>query len=492
MISLFYRWHRRIAWIVLIPLLAFGISGLLHPLMRLSAPEIAQHSYSQPQWPANLPSISQLQDLPLKHSTGLRPVKVAKTWYLSHWQERTTPSQFYTLTGDTAIGIEQRYAIQLARHFSGDQNSPVRDVVFISEFSRDYPAINRLLPVWKVSFDRDDQLSTFVDIRLDRLATQTNSTRSNLMFWFRLLHTWMFIDVEHPLRTTLFIGLMLLSALIACSGLYLFCKLPSRSSSRRSSRSGSQSSAQNATSQRISRYHRFTGISISLALLMFVFSGLVRTIEKQTPEIRSVFYDQQIDLSSAKLGPAELHQRYKGLTQLSLHQLAKKPVWQLTRPQQPDLWVNAITGQPIADAAEKYALQLLQDNNMATSAGPITSLVQVNSFRQDPSYGFIDKRLPVTAVEFAKQRFYIDSRDSVLSVAVSESDHIYSWIFRFLHKWRFADGIGKTGRDGLIAVAILLICASSLLGVYSWYRKYSYRLTILKAQRLKNKNSGNT
>lgn len=488
MLSLFYRWHRRIAWIVLIPLLAFGISGLLHPLMRLSAPEIAQRSYPQPQWPANLPSISQLQELSLKHSMGLRPVKVAQTWYLSHWQERTTPSQFYTLAGETATEIEQRYAIQLARHFSGDQNSPVSDVEFIDEFSRDYPAINRLLPVWKVSFDRDDQLSTFVDIRLDRLATQTNSTRSNLMFWFRLLHTWMFIDSEHPLRTTLFIGLMLLSALAACSGLYLFYKLPARRSSRNSPRNSSQS----YTRQRISRYHRFTGISVSLALLMFVFSGLVRTIEKQTPEIRSVFYDQQIDLSSAKLGPAELHQRYKGLTQLSLHQLAKVPVWQLIRQQQPDLWVNATTGQPIANAAEKYALQLLQDNNLANSVSPITSLEQVNNFRQDPSYGFIDKRLPVTAIELAKQRFYIDSRDSVLSVAVSESGHIYSWIFRFLHKWRFADGIGKNGRDGLIAVAILLICASSLLGVYSWYRKYSYRLTILKAQCLKNKNSGNT
>ena len=39
--AVLYKWHRRIALAVLVPLLLFGLSGILHPVMRLTAPQIA-------------------------------------------------------------------------------------------------------------------------------------------------------------------------------------------------------------------------------------------------------------------------------------------------------------------------------------------------------------------------------------------------------------------------------------------------------------------
>ena len=50
----FYLWHRRLAICLIVPMLVFSLSGLLHPLMRLTRPDVAQMFYPTPAWPADL------------------------------------------------------------------------------------------------------------------------------------------------------------------------------------------------------------------------------------------------------------------------------------------------------------------------------------------------------------------------------------------------------------------------------------------------------
>ncbi len=69
-----YVWHRRLALFVMLPLLLFGLSGLLHPVMRLTAPELDQRFFATPSWPDNLPVLSDISDeLSLQKNAGFSP-----------------------------------------------------------------------------------------------------------------------------------------------------------------------------------------------------------------------------------------------------------------------------------------------------------------------------------------------------------------------------------------------------------------------------------
>lgn len=449
-----YIWHRRLALIVMVPLFLFGLSGLLHPVMRLTAPEVEKRFYVPPVWPDSLPSLKSLPaNFPLEKTAGLRPVNLNDSWYLQHWNSREKASQLYDLNGINIPDTAEAYAIQLARHFSGDHSSQINKVRLITEFSQTYAPINRLLPVWEVQLNRPDNLSLFVDIRQDRLATLVDDQRRLSMTMFQYLHVWAFIDQEHPVRTLIFISLMTASLVLGLSGLYLFCVLPLK---RRKSKD-------------LKKLHAWSGVIISLSLLMFVTSGLVRTFEKQIPEVRGLTLDQQMDLSDLNVGPLELQANYSEITNIYPHLIDGSVVWQLIQPRKPDIWISAETGEVIPSGGVLFASESI--STLQLEQNPESNHRVIFNFKADEHYGFIDKRLPVIALDYPGQSYYVDTRDAVLSVRVNETDKVFSWIFRYLHKWRFADGLGLNIRDTLISVFVLGISLTILLGFKSWVKR---------------------
>lgn len=211
---------------------------------------------------------------------------------------------------------------------------------------------------------------------------------------------------------------------------------------------------------------------------MFVFSGMIRTIEKLEPEIRGVSLEQPIATSRLDFGFAQIKAKYPGSNNVQLHELAGTPVWQVQQPRQPAIWLSAATGSILPEGAYAFAKQLITE----TQNHPIESSGQrlITSFKDDHHYGFIDKRLPVVAVNLADRTYYVDTRDAVLSVKVDNADKVYSWIFSYLHKWHFADSLGRDGRDGIISLFILAISGTSLLGFYTWLKARRKRLKARK------------
>ena len=458
-----YIWHRRLALIVMMPLLLFGLSGLLHPVMRLTAPEAEHRFYTAPVWPENMPVLSELpSSFPLANTAGLRPVKVDDLWYLQHWSGRGNGSKFYDLKGKAVPGIREDYAVQLARHFSGDVESEVKKVRFISEFGSGYTPINRLLPVWEVQFDRSDNLSVFVDIRQERLATLVDDKRRLFMTLFQVLHVWAFIDEDNPVRTAVFVSLMLAALVLGLSGVYLFWAV-----SLKRKKTGD-----------LKKVHAWTGLLVSVALLMFVSSGLVRTLEKQVPELRGVVLNQQMAVSHLKVGITDLKKRYPLVTNAYPHLLEGEVVWQVIQPRKPDVWVSAATGQALESGGRLFASEMLKLLHLEQLESENDRLI--NSFKVDQHYGFIDKRLPVIALDYPEQSYYLDTRDAVLSVRVNDADKAFSWIFRYFHKWRFADGLGLNMRDALISLFVLGISLTIILGFKSWLKGRRKRRAALK------------
>lgn len=446
-----FIWHRRLALLLLIPVLSFSLSGLLHPMMRLTRPEAVKMFYPQPVWPADLQGPLIVGSTP--EVSGVRPVKVGDTWLQQQWYSRKERAEFFDLqTGHLVAGAAQTYAEQLARHFAGDNESALDNIQLVTHFDNEYGAINRLLPVWRVDFDRDDGLSIYVDIRQDRLATVTDDTRRALMQLFRWLHVWTFMEEDSLLRNVLFLGMMVASTVLAVSGIYLFVVLPLRK-------------RKNATARKV---HVWGGALISVAMLAFVLSGLARSVEKLLPEIRGINVDQRMELTQLKHGFADLQRENPGIQNAHLHRLDGELVWQVSQARQPDRWFGN-GGMALPEGGIHYALQIATVG-LSTQESPVSTAV-VTSFKMDDDYGFIDKRLPVVLLQFPDQSVYIDTRDGVISKQVTESSRAFNWVFRYLHKWRFADGLTLNGRDALMAVFILSISLISLLGAVIWYTR---------------------
>ncbi len=453
-----YRWHRRLALWVLLPLLLWGLSGLLHPLMRLTRPKAATPIYIAPAWPATLKSVA-LQPLLEKQSIdavhNLRPVKLGDHWLLQVIPDAAGPGRMLEpLKAEVVEGGNRDYAIQQARHFSGLAQIAVAQVTRLDQFSAEYPPINRLLPVWRVEFADPQATTAFVDIRRDRLGAISDDRRRSLMGLFQTLHVWSFVPPDHWLRSVTFIGLMLVSSFIGLSGLYLYALLPFR---------------QRKQPQRLPWLHRLSGLIISIPLLMFTLSGLVRTLEKQWPDIRGVQLAQSVSSAQLDIRLGSLMAQAPGINGLQLHNLDEQLQWQLLRPRQPALWLQGSQLQPIPDGERRFAQQLVAKLGLSRES-PL-SVRPIRSYRDDPDYGFIDKRLPVMALAYPGQTLYIDSRDALLAKQVTAGDQLFGWVFRYLHKWRFADSLGLNGRDSLIALAIGLISASSASGGLMWLRR---------------------
>lgn len=461
-----YLWHRRLALLVLIPLLIWALSGLLHPTMRLTRPEPAQMVFHPPVWDSATTQLHPAQALSaaqIRQFGNIKPVQLNNHWYLQLTPATPGPAMLIDALGQPLPQGAQRYAAQLARHFSGDQISPVRQVEFIDRFNADYPAVNRLLPVWKVQFEREDGLGVFVDIRHGRLGALTDDRRATLLSLFQLTHLWSFLPADSPVRHGLIIGFMVASAVLGITGLYLFIWLPVRS------RKGWP----------VQKIHSYSGLAISVFLLMFVVSGLLRTVEKVIPDPRGQQLTEVFHTDKLYLPLTPLLARYPQTNGLNLHRLEGAIALQLLQPRSPALWIDSTTLTEIPDGERRYALQLAQQ--LYPQLTDNTQISAVTSFRDHADYGFIDKRLPVMAVETTDTALFIDTRDAVLARKMDQLDRATRWSFRYLHKWRFADGLGKNPRDLLISLSILLICGSALLGGWMWIkRQRKRRMALLK------------
>ena len=108
---------------------------------------------------------------------------------------------------------EITHAVALARHFSGERQAAIVSVTRVDAFSDEYPAVNRLLPVWRVAFEREDRLRAFVDTAHGRLGTLVDERKYRLARTFMALHTWQW--AEGSRLRLLLMGLLLAAAAMA-------------------------------------------------------------------------------------------------------------------------------------------------------------------------------------------------------------------------------------------------------------------------------------
>ncbi|UOR04576.1 PepSY domain-containing protein [Hymenobacter aerilatus] len=485
-----YRWHRILGLLTLLPVICWTLSGLLHPLMsNWLRPKIANELL--PAQPAPRPVLPLTAVLAQHHLTHLRTVRLVRWQQQPAYQVLTADSptavpRYFNATTGAALpaAADQQFAEQLARYFTQDSTARLVSAERITHFTLDYPFVNRLLPVWKLTFARAGVSTVYVETMPARLATFNNPTRAAFLQFFSLLHSWSWLELLTNNTVRVVVMLMLLGIIIAStlSGLLIYGLLWSKF---RTPRTGSNPVGW------LRKYHRVVGLAVAFVTFTFAGSGAFHAFLKLRPDERLRFQHAPmlaaaqlpIDLTQLPLNwaqvqnvaLAELHgQVYYQVTELPAEAGHPTPAStgqpiEAVRP--PSVtYYSAATGEVLPNAPTQYATALanaFMQQADGQPAPPITETELVDHFGGE--YSFINKRLPVVKVAYHTPHntaLYVEPATGRLAARVENADRYEGLSFAFLHKYHAVGSLGKNVRDAITMLAAAGVLAVSVLGVW--------------------------
>jgi len=194
-----FQWHLLFAWFAGFALLAFCISGITHPILAWTGPQSS--AFMPPRAAMQADQVNVIQDILKRHNIEqaivVKLVPSARGVVLQVTEDNDQARRYFDLTSfDELINYDQQQAEWLARYYAlgGDKSVPVESIIFQTEFDHSYPWVNRLLPVYKVTFANEQNLSTYVYTEINALAGLSNDYKTTLQSIFRNLHTWSWLN----------------------------------------------------------------------------------------------------------------------------------------------------------------------------------------------------------------------------------------------------------------------------------------------------------
>lgn len=423
--------HRKAPQIAVLVVLVWGLSGFLHPIMSWTAPRAAIQM--PPALVVDTEGASAPSTLAILPET-VRHVRLAPSPDGPYWSVLTDSGSarlaFDAQTGAPADEAARAHAIMLARHYADLPETGVVSVEEITQFSIDYPAINRLLPVTAVMFDTPDRLTVFVDTGSDRLGAVTNGPRRIMLRVFQTLHTLSFLDAVEPLRLLLITALTLIFIGTVVAGLTLTLT---------------------AKGKGLRRWHRYAGLALVLPALAFPASGLFHAwtgsslFDEAYPEAAPFAVATLTDLPNGRFA------------HLAASADGNGAIWRAAQGREARYFTSGGVSLGMDDAARAVAL----------AGEPAGNTAQMQP-GFDGDYGFANKRLPVWRVETASGPVFTDPVDALIastpqSGVIRRAEAVS---FDNLHKWQFANPIGRKTRDMLMMGVIAALITLALTGLY--------------------------
>lgn len=494
--------HLFLAWMGGVALLIFGLSGITHPIMSWTGPE--QAKFFPPQLSAT--PVQGIGPIEVLKATGIRSasdVRVVPSFDGPVLQMLEGPGQerryFSLADGQELEGRDREHAIWLARYYTGLDKASIAKVTFQTAFDDDYPWVNRLLPVWRIEFDTEDQRRAFIFTELNALAAQHNGTREWLQATFQALHTWSWLDGTGNGRVIL-IGVLMLSLLgMSITGLAMILTFKSRAI---------------ADGQR--RWHRRIAYIVWLPIFLFSFSGAYHLLQSHYAEnTRGMKVGPPMDLAPVLNAPPDLWQRAQGDRPANAVALVQGPDGLLVRVERPAVapvtkdgggashdhahhapvsreqrfagtpsrgqidYLNVATGTAWRGMDRDLAVYFAHSLGGARKED-VAAVDEVTRFGL--GYDFRNKRLPVWQVTLndeAGRTLFIDTGANLLVDQVSRLEYYETVSFSLLHKWNFLRPFGSRVMDSIVVGAVLLGCFVTILGMIMLVR--SRRQTRRKA-----------
>jgi hypothetical protein len=515
-----YVWHRRLSLIIALPLVLSAGSGILHPVMTNIRPAVATQGLSPVALDSSQLRLSLRTALDTNHIiaiSSMRVVHIDTNWFYQVQRGHgDVPVYISTRTGKVLPKGDYLYAQYLARQFLEGQSrmagplpptedmgagsmvrpvsmtinmdmvssmpdccnaatsavlnakgSKVSDETRLESFDEEYAEVNRLLPVYKVAFDRPDGMRIYVETVQDRFALAVDDRRAALNKVFQYIHTYQWLDFlgrGKQVVVFLLIGLAFVTTLL---GMYIFF-------STRSKRVPGNGYV------RARRNHRYTAIVVSLFTAMFTFSGAWHALAKLKKDTRRLYFVRdRFPADNIRFDFGAIQAAVGGpVAGVSLVAMDGRSFWQVTllprgagrhgdmgakpldeRVRGKDLMRDMQVRPPevayvassdytiLPDGEKKYARYLATQ----FSGHPESMIVGTAiTTKFDGDYNFTDKRLPVWKVSYPvnhHERYYVETSTGSLSVRVDDMDLLENYSFAFFHKHEFLGAFGKPVKD---------------------------------------------
>ena len=364
------------------------------------------------------------------------------------------------------------------------RGSKVANVSLLKNYDLEYKSINKILPVYRVSFDRPDGIRVYVETTRDRFAFAMDKRRYVFDRIFTLVHTWAWLDFLGKGKSVIEFCLIAMAFLTAVMGIYIFFTTKAKK-------------ANGNALMKARRLHRYTSISIALFTLMFTFSGAFHVLSKFKEDTRDRFFVSPSFASAGLNFDFSSIQQSAGspITDVSIVSMYGRAYWQVTARQghsqqasaqtagAPESGEHHSSAEPAAGIASPatHSGDLMKDQQVPASLvtyvqtdSPYTPLPQgemkyaaylASTFSgQSPTdilstepvlrftseYNFADKRLPVWKVSYAShdhERYYVETSTGRLSKRVTDNSMLEEYSFAFLHKHEFMGWGGKGLKD---------------------------------------------
>lgn len=483
--------HLWLGWVGGIALLAWGLSGLTHPIMSWTGPEQAR--FFPPRLEAKLDAGQPPAAILARHGiTRAIHVRVLPSFdgpVLQVTQQEMEPRRYFALqSGEELANRDKDHAIWLARYYTGLKDAPVASATLQTAFDNDYPWVNRLLPAWRVEFATPDARRAYLYTELNALGAQHNDNRFVLQGVFQALHNWTWLKAL-PAAKFILIGVFMLALLgMAFSGIAMLLSFRAR-----------------AIEEGNRRWHRRFAYLIWLPVLLFTASGTYRLLQDHFGEnTRGLRVGVPLDLAAlatmpqaawttlAGSGPANSLSLIQGPQGLLIR--VERPASQAPAPQAPaakpgphdhhgggetvtrpqrfagrpsrgDItYFDAATGATAALTEQEMAKHLAVALAGA-KAEQINGIEKIERFGM--GYDFRNKRLPVWQISLddeKKRHLFIDAGSNLLVDQSTRMERAEGWSFSILHKWNFLRPFGPWVMDGAIVTSVLAACIAALFG----------------------------
>jgi hypothetical protein len=487
-----YKWHRTISLIIAIPVLLWAASGFMHPIMTNIRPKLATQWLTPVVIDSSKIKISLQEALKQNHIdsfTNFRIVHIADNWFYQVQQGKGKATVYLaTLTGKMLTAGDWLYAQYLAKQFlEGQQkdsskhadvlqaapeasvhdccdaatelviNSPkgtkIKDASEITAYTNEYKSINRILPVYRVAFDKTDGIRIYVETTQDRFAFAMDDNRYVFDRIFTLIHTWGWLDFLGKGKLLIEFTLVSLAFFTTVMGIYIFFSTKSKKVNGNSL-------------VKARRNHRYTSIIISLFTLMFTFSGAYHALSKLKDDTRdNYFVEPMFRTVETNFNFAVLSTIVKApIVNSSLAKLETGNYWRVTTKQKgggmrKDLMKDANAPLPSVVYINTNNLAILKEGEIQYARflasqfsghkdGEILSATPITKFTGE--YNFTDKRLPVWKISYGSnghERYFVETSTGKLSKRLTDAEQAQDYSFAFFHKHEFMSWAGKGWKD---------------------------------------------
>ncbi|KXX70118.1 PepSY domain-containing protein [Flammeovirga sp. SJP92] len=451
-----YKIHRQLSLIALLPVLAWTLSGVMHPLMSNFKPRVNQRlAVNKEVKSADQIQLSVDSIMKINHWEDIASFRLVTIDSAIFYQFKRAEGNTYinAKSGEKLMNGDIHYATYLAGLYSGEEEQKIDAIDIQKEFSNEYVKIARILPVYKVQYKRMDGLWVFIDVNTDRMTYATNTIRSTFQRVFLWAHSWTFLDFNNTFRLLILGFFITISFLAGVTGILVYTRYRKTYQRQQKSRVPWQR-----------RFHRTLGIGLSFTLLLFALSAFMHMLPKYTALDKTSYgspaqYSQEemiFDLDTVK-GDWINYQPVKidGINYYQFHFKAGRGISKR--------YFHSVSGEELIKGDSIYAVQLAKQYSGLSS---VKSITEVKKFANE--YGFINKLLPVQKVQFEGEgnlRWYIDTQTTFVGAIIEDKAAFSGFIFAYFHKYHMFDFLGKKARDTIMSVFALGNFLVSLLGL---------------------------